>query len=835
LKFTSILIKGLLYTIATFAVIVIVAIILVYFNKDKIVNATLNEVNKHLKAKIEIDPEVDVSIVKNFPQISLTFKKVKLYEALPPKHLKFAQFDNIAVSFDAINLFNKKYIVDNLEIKDGFVNLRVGSFGNKNFDILKSDTTKSGSGNVNLDDINLNNLEITYLDERNDFLYSSLLKNATADLKILQETTSVKLVSELVVHQIKVNESLYFKEKEVSLQTSLLYQNTANLTKIEHSSLTVENGTIDLLGEIETKKSTRVDLKISEKGCNIQTLLSLFPENELKQIRQYESQGKIHFEAIVKGYIDDKVRPGLEVTFGFENASFYHPGYKLRISKVFMKGFYSNGIAKNAKTSVIKLSNIKALFDNRPIYGYLTINNFDDPNLHFECKGVFNLASLIKIFPIKEIDKLKGLANADIEFEGRIKNLEKLETSHKVKVSGEVDLSSTDFTTPTLRYPIKNLSGDLIFNNNDIAISDLKFMFGRSDITLDGIFKNFLSRVIFRKGGVMVEAEVTSNFISLDELSTAQKQSANPSSTATDLSQAIVFPPYLNLDLQCSIKKIKYHNFKAQKLLGKILINYPNLRFENVQTEVAEGSAFVNSESRVDQRGFISTIADIRVNELKMDSVFFMFDNFSQSFITNKNIKGEYSGKLNLKMMSGPRWNIIPSSIYANVDGSLKNGELKNFEPMQKLAKFIDEEKLNHIYFSELKNNFFIENEKIFIPEMEIRSSLSNISISGTHTFNQEIDYKVTVPLKNFKKEKVDKDEAFGAIEKNVQTGGSNVFVTIIGTTDNFKIAYDKKKTGKKMKQDLKKEKEELRTLFQKKKPEPIAEPAKEQEFFDFD
>jgi hypothetical protein len=118
---------------------------------------------------------------------------------------------------------------------------------------------------------------------------------------------------------------------------------------------------------------------------------------------------------------------------------------------------------------------------------------------------------------------------------------------------------------------------------------------------------------------------------------------------------------------------------------------------------------------------------------------------------------------------------------------------------------------------------------------MEIKSNVSNISVLGTHSFNQEMDYKLAVPLKNFKK-KQDKDEAFGAIEED-NKGNSILFLTVKGTTSNYKIAYDTKRTGKKIKEDLKKEKKELEQLFKKKNTEQIESTPNpsEYQFFDFE
>ena len=126
-----------------------------------------------------------------------------------------------------------------------------------------------------------------------------------------------------------------------------------------------------------------------------------------------------------------------------------------------------------------------------------------------------------------------------------------------------------------------------------------------------------------------------------------------------------------------------------------------------------------------------------------------------------------------------------------------------------------------------------IEKRTIYIPLMEVRSNVTTIHLSGTHTFDQQIDYRVVAPLWN--KKKVDPDEAFGAIEED-NTGKAKIFLKIVGNTDNYSVSYDKGAVKKKIAGDLKKEVQELKDAFKnkgkKKKKELELE---KEEYFDWE
>ena len=109
------------------------------------------------------------------------------------------------------------------------------------------------------------------------------------------------------------------------------------------------------------------------------------------------------------------------------------------------------------------------------------------------------------------------------------------------------------------------------------------------------------------------------------------------------------------------------------------------------------------------------------------------------------------------------------------------------------------------------------------------------VSMSGTHTFDQEMDYKIKLPL--FDSSRPDKDSVFGMVANDPDAGNSNLFLTLKGNENNFKIAYDNERVRQKIKTDLKEEGQELKDLLNGKKAQQKekAVELEEEEYFDFD
>ena len=96
---------------------------------------------------------------------------------------------------------------------------------------------------------------------------------------------------------------------------------------------------------------------------------------------------------------------------------------------------------------------------------------------------------------------------------------------------------------------------------------------------------------------------------------------------------------------------------------------------------------------------------------------------------------------------------------------------------------------------------------------MEVRTNVTTIQISGTHTFDQHIDYRVIAPLRN--KNRINVNEAGTALEE--QEGKMKVYLKITGTTDDYRVQYDTEAMKKKIVSDLKKEVQELKDAFKNK------------------
>ena len=136
---------------------------------------------------------------------------------------------------------------------------------------------------------------------------------------------------------------------------------------------------------------------------------------------------------------------------------------------------------------------------------------------------------------------------------------------------------------------------------------------------------------------------------------------------------------------------------------------------------------------------------------------------------------------------------------------------------MKSLSRFIELRELENIRFASLKNQIEIKDRVITFPRMEIKSNALNVVFSGTHNFESDINYRIKLSLNELlsKKAKASKKEndEFGEVADD-GLGRTNIFLLMTGNISNPVIRYDSRGAVQNVKQDLKVEKQNLKSIL---------------------
>jgi hypothetical protein len=132
-------------------------------------------------------------------------------------------------------------------------------------------------------------------------------------------------------------------------------------------------------------------------------------------------------------------------------------------------------------------------------------------------------------------------------------------------------------------------------------------------------------------------------------------------------------------------------------------------------------------------------------------------------------------------------------------------------------------DELKDVRFNKLTNTISIDQGLIRIPEMTISSNVLNMELSGSHSFENEIDYLIRLRLSDvlFSKRKAQaKNSEFDEFLKVEERDDDHrVPISIVGTVDNPSLKVEAQELGKALQTDLQKQKEELKKILKKEEP----------------
>lgn len=816
--------KIIAYVLLAATVILIALISSVFLFKDQVINRFINQANQQLNTSIKIG-KINVSVFERFPKLSIVFHDVYIEDSHEGQY-PLLTASKISCQLNPVEVYRGKYNVLGLTITDCETTLKISAKGENNYTILKKSSTSESVGFA-LQNVSLVNCRVRFIDlERKDDMvfYTDRLKSS---INAVHDRYEIAAIGSITTEKILIGTLSLLENKAFGVRANLLYDDPEKKITIQPSELELDPSLFVLQGSYQWKEGNLIAISATGQNTTLQTLLSLFPEKTTELFRQYQSTGDAYFNAQLSGQIGNKKSPSLRLDFGLNNTRIKHPNYPAGLEETSLEGTINMVTINNLNTATISLKNISGKLQGKTFRSDLEIRNINDPDITFAFTGEVDAASLLSFYPIKSVSRLSGTIIADVSFEGKTAWLKSKSTAQQASALGSIDLKNLNFAFGTDSIQINGLSGSLQFNKNDLALSNIEGKLGQSDFLLNGFFKNVITWLLFENQQVGIEADLKSDFLNIDQLFLLGF--GKPAGGAKQQEYEFSISKNLNLKFNCDVARLRYKRFNATNLKGDLLITNEKAVSRNIAFNGLGGQMLFTGSVDAKNPKANALSCGFLLKGIHVDSLFYVFENFQQDFLLDKNLKGRADAEVMLDVVLNQNLRMFPETLVADISATIRNGELNQFEPLKKLERYLDDEGLSAIRFADLRNEIHIEKKTIYIPQMEVKTNVSVMQISGTHRFDQQIDYRIVTPLNT--KRKINLAEATGAIEE--MEGRSKLFLKITGTTDDYRVQYDTEAVKRKIASDLKKEVQELKDLFKKKQKKKEAELSKEE--FDWD
>ena len=807
--------RKIFFYIALFLAVLFISLsVSVFLFKERIISQFIREANKNLNTPVKIG-KMDISIFSGFPQLSIVLKDVYIEDSHEGQY-PLLTASEISFQFNPIQLWKGEYTIQGLKIINSETSLKINAKGENNYTVLKPTGKKSEVSAIKfqLENVQLEKTKVHYINvpAEEHLIFTS--EDLLSSIQSINDIYDIEAEGELTTEKISVNQNEFLKGKSFHVESELSYDDLQKMLVIKPSVLTVKKSSFNVQGTYQWKDKNIVDITTEGKDTDIQTLLSLLTESVARKFEKYKSKGDVYFSAKLKGQISRKVSPSIAIHFGFKDATLVNSDSKTQIKEASMEGSFASPQILNIGSAVLDLKNIKGKLNDEPFTANFRLHDFKDPDVKCSFTGKLEAASLLDFYPVNNIEKVSGSLLANVSFEGKVGLLKKRATAQRVLTEGTIELQDVGLTYGDDKVQLQDLKGNMQFNNIDLALSNVSGKLGNSDFMLNGFFKNIITFLLFENQPIGIETDLKSNFLDVDQLFAIGFSKDSKSVDRKKTQYEFNISKNINLNFNCDVKALRYKRFYATALKGDLLVKNQMAVSRNIKFSSMGGDMTFSGIVDAKNNKAIEVFSSFRLNGIHADSVFYVFENFDQNFIVDKHLKGQAYADVSLELTLNQNLRLYQETLVGDISTYIKNGELNNFEPMKKLNKYLNDEGLSKLRFSDIKNDIHIENKTIYIPQMEVRTNVTTIKISGTHTFDQRIDYRIIAPLRN------DKNVTSGEAKQALQVDGagqSKLFLKIVGTTDDYRVIYDTESVKKKIATDLKNEVKELKDAFKNK------------------
>ncbi len=737
-----------------------------YFFQGEITSKIKQEINKTLNAEVDFS-DLNISLIKQFPDASIVLSGFTIVSNTAYKNDTLVQVKEITLTTSIPELISKNPKVNYIAIANANIHLKTNKEGLTNYDIIKpSDSTKttateSSTGeslSLHVDSYSLKNINFYYTDESSNLISKIENLNHSGSGKFSSE--HLNLNTESSIEKINVTYDGVHYLSNISFDWKALLDINLNDSKVtfKENLAHINDLNISFHGSItSTENAIQTALDFSSKDLKFSSILSLIPSVYSQSLEGVKTTGNTSISGKVNGAYNKSTIPTFSIVMSAENASFQYPDLPKTVKHINILTEVNNtsGIINDTKVSINKFN---FQIDKDVFNATSTITNLTtNPTVVASANGTINLENLSHAYPINLEEELSGklIANINTAF-----NLEAIDKNNFKEIKNEGNLQLENFTLLSDIFPKPLLisNAKLDFNPKYIALNKFEATTGDSDLSIKGKINNYYGYAFDDKNlegkFKMYSKKVnTSDLLSeTDSTSTANKEIVTPTDTAP-----LKIPEKIDIIIEATAEEVLYDNLILNKLNGELHIKDQRLTFKKTEAKMLKGKinilGYVNTKPTPSDYNLKLDIKEFDIatafNQLELFTFLAPFANaMSGKVSTSMDLNGLLNNDLtaNLKATSG--------KVDALMDVKDINTEKsKTLQLIDNKLGFIDMSKLD---IKKIATKFQFKNEKVnFEPFTLAKYDGNPIQFSGNHSFDNQIDYKLStnIPAKKMGKQ----------------------------------------------------------------------------------
>ena len=705
--------------------------------------------------------DIGMNFFNLFPNVSLSMKQVEMRDSTWSLHKQsLLKADKILLRINPFSLIGGNVRISKLVIEDALIHMFADTSGYTNEYLFTPKSAKPGNNKkgFHLEEIALKNVRIIRADQQKQKLYDFSFRKFKCEVNEQGDAVELEIKMDGMIHSLAFNtrRGSYAREKSIEGNFDISFDKKKKQLSFENIKLAIDKHPYSLTGLFDFSELKDFRIAIKTDKVQYDKAVTILPQKISDKLSLYSVSQPLNVEAKVEGKMLFRNLPKVTVNAKAPAGTVKSPvGDFTELSFV---GQFTNAVVDSLpyedENSMLTFLDLKGKYEGIPIASKkLTINNLVNPFLRCDLTAETELASFNSLLGSASFDFVAGQASVDIRYAGALMS----DTS--TSISGYMRLDNGSIIYQPRNIKLTGINGRLVFDKEDLFIKDFSAEAQGNKVKIDAVVKNMVNLLVKDPSKLFIDADV--NIPSLDlyafksMLGTRKRKTIATKGKFAKLAENIDrFMDDCSISSRVHAGHLKYKNFVASDLEAAFSMNANKWNIQKVSLK--------NSDGSINMSGTLTSVADnnntvqieTEINHVNVSKLFTAFDNFGLTSLHANNIKGILTSKAHLNAVLDDESSLIPSSLHGTMDLSIQNGELIDFDPLQKMAVFVLKKRdFSRVEFAEITNTFEINGQSITINKMEVQSNILGLLVEGIYDIKgKNTDLVVQVPLKYLKK-----------------------------------------------------------------------------------
>lgn len=765
-KKKSLLRRILKWTGIIFLILIILLIATPFLFKKQIVQKVKDTANKNLNAKVNFG-DFDLSLFRSFPDFSLSADSVSVANIGEFEGDTLLYAKNLYISLDLMSVIKgDKYEIHNITLDHPRIHALVMKNGKANWDITKpsADTTKKDDSNskpfkMGLQKFEIKNGYIIY-DDKSSGTYAELYNmNHTLKGDFTSDNFVLETLTEIERLTVNYGGVAYFNKVKTRVKADMDADMPKFKFTFKDNEFSFNELTLGLDGFFAMPKDDMdMDLKLKANQTEFKNILSLVPGVYTKDFKDVKTSGSLSLDAFAKGIYSSSPDPKKSKMPAFgcklliKDAMFKYPALPKSANNIQVDLLVDNKTGAPDAT-VIDLNKFHVELGGNPVDAVMHVSTpVSDANINAKVMAKIDLATIKDIIPMEKGDDLNGMVTADVKMKGRMSSVEKGQYD-QFDAQGKLSILNMNYKSATLPYKTQISALYLDFNPKTVDLTKLDAKLGKSDIQMDGKIENFLQYAL-KDSLLKGSFNLKSSLLDLNELMSSSDTTKAKATPDTAKSTVAEVPSNLDVRLNADVKKMLYDKLTISDVTGGVAVKDSKAILDKLKMKFDELEGTMDLSGVYNTQNVKKPSVDFDVNIANFDipKTFKAFNSVKKLAPIAQYAKGKFSTDMKFKTDLDEHMDPLYNTLTGGGHLKTNNVVVEGFEPINKLADALKQEKYKRLTFENVDATYEFKNGRVEVKEFPIKSGNITAKVKGSTGFDQTIDYtwNMEIPTAEF-------------------------------------------------------------------------------------